>query len=318
VHLSPTFETPSESTTTLSSSNKQLDTLAAAAKIYAGQGTAHERTCTIVLFNDDTPYAAKYEGGYFWLEDSFVATSAEIEMDGSRSLEFAPRTSSNDILFITNMAALYVQAFDTIRTVNPLCRIGIYPNLSTMLRTYKKTPLLSQLLSLIPPTKQPAFVMVRSYSKSHTTYDMFATRTTEHMQTLRNILPRPILMYLVGQLHTTNTQGSGAGRTPSRTQLMHALELAQTLPIDAYGYTGTDRHESAPVKMETVTTTGVTIPACVYDHTSGVHMINDACTFAEDSEPFAPNTRAHFPLIDPDPVHGLARWNLGIALLKKL
>jgi hypothetical protein len=241
-------------------------------------------------------------------------------MDGERVLSFAPKNPENDLIFMDAIAALYVVLYDTVKSVNPRCRIGMYPNFSTMLRTYNQETQLAHLVRIIPKNKFPDILMLRSYSKSYKTHAEFREKLSEQVPKIRTILPTSTKVFIVGQIHTTNRQGLGAGRTPSLLQIEDTLELVKKLDVDGYGYLGKNHHESAPVQKETVTK-GVTkteVIACVYDHTSGVRMVNEGCSFPEDSDPYLPNKKGQQLLIDDtDEPHGVERWEKGVELLQR-
>jgi hypothetical protein len=283
--------------------------------LYAGASAPYESACTVVLFEDDSPYASEDQGGRFWLGSAFTSTRAEASMDGEWRMAFAPANRTNDMLFVDRFTELYTLLHLEVKKINPSCRIGIFPSLNASMRTLDTQPLVSHIFDRLTSATYPDILMVRSFSKSYTTQAEYEKVTRSRIEKMRVTLPSQTNIHLIGQIHTTNEQGKGAGRTPSLLQLEGTLALAKSLPLSGFGYLGKDWHESAPVQMEEVTTDGKKIEACVYDHTSGIRMINDACTFIEDSNPFAPNTKSHNALFETDTIYGLQRWDKALELL---
>lgn len=285
--------------------------------------TAHisETQCRIIVFDDDSHYYSQLEGGVFWLGASFTKVAQKDPtppMDGRWPLVFAPYSYQHDLLFQKHVAGLYSAIAQIIRSTAPSCEIVLFINAHIGLRTVNGTSIIGRILGDIPKELHPDALMLRLYSKSYATQKEYEKKLGELVAKYR-ALPATVdlKLYLLAQLHTTNEQGLGGGRTPSLAQLHSTIATAQKIKIDGFGYYGADWHEHAPVQMETVTTDGKQIEACVYDHIdTGVHMVNDACSFVEDSEPLAPNKEAYRALFEPDPMYGTQRWDTGVQLLK--
>ncbi|MFM2414621.1 MAG: hypothetical protein RI911_314 [Candidatus Parcubacteria bacterium] len=282
-------------------------------------------SCVITLFNDATPYRMFDNSGIFWLGSAYTqGAGVEENMEDHRTiLPHPPQNGTNDMIFAKHFVGLYQLLRKEILMIEPSCSVGFYIQYSTALRTFNGTPLVRYILEAIPSHEYPNHLMIRLFNKSYRTQAEFEERAVRNLPLFRNTLKDTSKLYLVGQLHTTNEQGHGAGRTPSLRQLERTISLMRTLPIDAFGYLGKDIHPSSPV-VETMVDTNLDgieekVWACEYYHHNHQHMKNTGCSPEEDSEPFAPNYfDGHHLLIIPDETSGLLRFEKGIELLQKV
>ncbi len=298
-------------------------------RIAAYRGTHTEspiaHNCSIILFDDTTPYRMFDSSGIFWLGDAYkMGSVAEEDMTDHRIIApHPPMNGANDMRFVRTAAALFSLMKEHIQSQAPECTVGAYLHYSTFLRTFEGTPLLGHFVGLIPPHLQPDFVMVRIFSKSYVTFDEYVTRAETNIPRIRNILKPDTDLFLIGQLHTTNEQGHGPGRTPSLQQLTDTISLVRQLPVDSFGYLGKDVHPTSFLNQVSADIDGDGTEevawACEYYHYTHQHMKNIACSPEEDSEPFAPNYHdGHHLLIVPDEKSGTQRFEKGVELLKTL
>ncbi|MFZ2707113.1 MAG: hypothetical protein WAY88_03215 [Minisyncoccia bacterium] len=295
---------------------KYLQKIDESVSLYAGKGSPYEKSCTIILGEDETPYHRRDGGGAFWLGSSFP-----LGVDG-KPLPTATPSTQLDTIYIDNYSRLYTLLVARIEKINPACRIGIYIGPSNIVRTIQNHTLLEEFYMRIGDAHQPDIIMFHLYSKMYPTFAEYESVLRYRMNKLRSITPRGTLFFFIAQLHTTNHVGTGMSRTPSLEQLEATIALARELEVDGFGYLGKDHHAThdVPLTEQTVTVENKEIKkfVCAHTHPDTKELVTNAyCSPAEDSNPFAPNSHAQRLLFYPDELSGLKRWYKGLQLLSE-
>jgi hypothetical protein len=301
---------------------------------YSGPGAPYANNCTVVLFEDDSPYHRRDGGGLYWLEDAWP------KENNMPSPLMTPPSTEHDTLYASKFPVAYMHYYSLVQKVNPTCRVGLHISNYSLTRTIEGVPVISKLLESIPASAQPSFMLFDSFMKRYATQADHKKEFTQRVMNWRKALPDSMKVFTTAQLHTSNMVGYGLGRTPSLEQLTENIRYAKESGVDGFGYLGKD-HEATHTTLQTIAATpkeaahihcthiypaggmGVTHAQMGhemmgYELPDGTYKsINKKCSAEEDVNPFAPNSKEQRLLWVPDPMSGVERWKKAVGLLKE-
>ena len=195
------------------------------------------QACVVIVFEEAGIYHSPEGGGTFW--------------SSSPNRILRPNRRDDD-LFGERMSALFGAAFRTIKSINPLCSVGMHLGHSAM----EDQPVLKRWFERLDDSDtRPDFVLYDLYLKAQPDFEHYARLLGERSAFVKGELGTPVLH--LAQLHTMNTFQHGLGATPSQSEIDAMVALDERLGVSGIGFytknaLATARFENGPLNPNTV------------------------------------------------------------------
>jgi len=172
--------------------------------------------CVVIMFEEAGIYHSAAGGGTFW---------------SSQDRHIQRQSRDLDETFASRFAGLFQVAKQTIRTINPTCKVGVHLGHSA----FNDQPVLEEWIGRLARAQvAPDFIFYDFYLKSQPDFQTYAARLEDRAHFITQTLRLPAMH--LAQLHTMNNFQHGLGATPSRSELDAIVDLDRRLGFKGIGF----------------------------------------------------------------------------------
>ena len=269
-----------------------LEAAIAAVDVYE---KAYPLTCTIILGEEETIYHSKTGGGLFWAGQTVWDNSPKTNVDG----QYLAHSSYISSIFANRFIWLNRFLMSAIKQKYPNCRIAVHIGDEPLYEMVDNMPIYQYILQGLPPLGFTFYSLFEKISKEDADFERKLTDRVTLLKRLRQTV------YYLAQLHTTDNFGSGAGRTPSASEIEATIQDASALGADGFGYYTKN-------SMPTICTQATITRGFWQDPDNPAVIVpTDKCNPREDLDPLDPNLEGGAPVYQ----NSSARWRFGLSKL---